>query len=303
MESVETEVVPATEERTLERVAPARARQAARAPLARWIPKPTPKNLITLLITLILVVGEWSYGAIGGFEKLALTLGTCVVVEAALSAWLLGRRPMLQSAYITGVSLTILLRPEAGLVWPFVVGAALSIGSKYVLRFRGRHLWNPSNLGLSVLLLLAPAKVALLSHELGNAVLGNAVIWFVGLLVASKARVLHISLTYALTFSALAALRAGVTGAPLLAELAPLTGPMYQLLCFFMLTDPRTIVAGRRGQVVTVLAIALVEAGLRLANDFHLPGAWIFAPAPAILALFIVGPIALWLDLRRRPAG
>ena len=268
--------------------------------LARWVPKPTPKNLVTLLITLILVVGEWTYGIVGGYQKLALTLGTCVAVEAALSYWLIGRRPMLQSAYITGVSLTILLRPEAGLVWPFVVGSALSIGSKYVLRYRERHLWNPSNFGLSVLLLLAPSKVALLSHELGNDVLGNAVIWFVGLLVATKARVLHISLTYALAFSALAALRAAVTGSPLMAEVAPLTGPMYQLLCFFMLTDPRTIVASKRGQVMTVIAIALFEAALRLANDFHLPGAWIFAPAPPILALFIVGPIAFALDLRRR---
>lgn len=268
--------------------------------LARWLPKPTPKNLVTLLITLILVVGEWTYGIVGGYQKLALTLGTCVVVEAALSYWLIGRRPMLQSAYITGVSLTILLRPEAGLVWPFVVGSALSIGSKYVLRYRERHLWNPSNFGLSVLLLLAPSKVALLSHELGNDVLGNAVIWFVGLLVATKARVLHISLTYALAFTALAALRAALTDAPLMAEVAPVTGPMYQLLCFFMLTDPRTIVASRRGQVVTVLLIALLEMALRLANDFHLPGAWIFAPAPPILALFIVGPIAFAFDLHRR---
>lgn len=282
-------------------VKPASTKPARAVPLARWIPAPTPKNLITLLITLILVVGEWTYGAIGGYEKLAITLGTCLVVEAALSYWLIGRRPMLQSAYITGVSLTILVRPEAGLIWPFVVGAALSIGSKYVLRMRDRHLWNPSNFGLSVLLLLAPTKVALLSHELGNALFGNAVIWFVGLLVATKAKVLHITLTYALSFAALALLRASITDASVVAEVAPLTGPMYQLLCFFMLTDPRTIVASRRGQVVTVLVIALVESAIRFANDFYVPGSSLFAPAPAILALFLVGPIALALDLRRQP--
>ena len=270
----------------------------------RWLPQPTPKNLITLLITLILVVGEWTYGVVGGYQKLAMVLGTCVATEALLSWWLIGRKPMLQSAYITGVSLTVLVRPEAGLVWPFIVGAVLSIASKYVLRYRDRHLWNPSNLGLSVLLLLAPTKVALLSHELGNDVLGNAVIWFVGILVATKAKVLHITLSYAASFSLLALLRSSLTGAPLLAEVAPLTGPMYQLLCFFMLTDPRTIVASKRGQVVTVVLIALVETALRLANDFHVPGASMFAPAPAILALFIVGPIALALDLRRRaPRG
>jgi enediyne biosynthesis protein E5 len=295
METVETAKTPEAAQ-----VAGARAPAAPVAARPRWLPALSPKNLITLLITLILVVGEWTYGAIGGYQKLAITLGTCVVLEAALSLWLIGRKPMLQSAYITGVSLTILVRPEAGLVWPFVVGAALSIGSKYVLRYRDRHLWNPSNFGLSVLLLLAPAKVALLSHELGNDVLGNAVIWGVGLLVASKARVLHITLTYAFSFAALAVLRAAITDASVMAEVAPLTGPMYQLLCFFMLTDPRTIVASKKGQAITVLVIALVETAMRLANDFHVPGAWIFAPAPAILALFLVGPIALYWDLRRR---
>lgn len=280
--------------------APPSAVASVAAARLRWLPRPTPKNLITALITLILVVGEWRYGVVGGYTKLALTLGTCVGTELVLSLLLLGRMPQLQSAYVTGISLTVLLRPQAGLVWPFVVAAALAIGAKYVLRARGRHLWNPSNFGLSVLLLLAPAKVALLSHELGNDVLGNSVIWFVGLLIVWQARMAHITLAYAASFSLLAVLRSFVVGTPVLAELAPLTGPMYQLLVFFMLTDPRTTAAGRRGQIATVVVIALLEAAMRLANDFELPGAAVFAPAPPILALFIVGPIALALDLRRR---
>lgn len=259
----------------------------------------SPRHLITFLITAILVVGEWNYGIVGGYEKLALTLGTCVAVEAALALYLLGRFPSLQSAYITGISLSMLLRPQGGLMWPFAVGAALSIGSKYVLRYRGRHLWNPSNLGIAVLVLLAPERVALLSHEFGNDVAGNAVIWCLGIVVAAKARILHVSATYAVSFVVLAALRSALTGLPLLTEIAPLSGPMYQLLVFFMLTDPRTTVGTRRGRIVTVALIAVGEALIRLANDFELPGAVLFAPAPAILSLAIIGPIALWLDLRR----
>lgn len=262
-----------------------------------------PKNLITVFITLILVVGEWKFGIVGGYAKLAWTLGTCVAVEIGLSLLLVGRMPMIQSAYITGISLAMLIRPAGGLVWPFVVGAALSIGSKYVLRMHGRHLWNPSNLGIAVLVLLAPAKVAILSHEFGNDLGANLVIWGVGLLVASRARVLHVSVTYALCFVALALGRSALVGTPMSAELAPITGPMYQLLVFFMLTDPRTTVGTKRGRIVTVAIIALVEAAIRLANDFELPYAEIFAPAPPILALAIVGPIALAWDLRRRAAA
>ena len=136
----------------------------AKKKVPAWL---NPKNLVTGLITAILVVGEWQYGVVGGYEKLALTLGSCVVFEVALSLFLLGRFPPVQSAYITGVSLTILLRPQGGLIWPFIVGAALSIASKYVLRYRGRHLWNPSNFGIALLLLLAPTRVA---FPLGTAI-------------------------------------------------------------------------------------------------------------------------------------
>jgi len=268
-----------------------------RLKLDKWF---TPKWLITMLITLILVIGEARYGITGGYEKLAITLGTCVVTEAVLSWFVLGKAPRLQSAYISGTSLTILLRPQDGLIWPFVVGAMLSIVAKYVLRYRGRHLWNPSNLGISALLLLAPAQVAVLSHELGNDLMGNAVIWGVGLLVVSRAKVLHVSLTYAAAFIALAVLRSFIVDTPVLAEIAPITGPMYQLLCFFMLTDPPTSVSTKRGRIIVVLAIAVVECLFRLANDFELPYAELVAPAPAILALFFVAPIFLVFDLRRR---
>jgi hypothetical protein len=52
-----------------------------------------------------------------------------------------------------------------------------------------------------------------------------------------------------------------------------------------------------------VILIAIVESLFRLANDFDLPYAHLVAPAPAILALFCVGPIFLALDLRRRRVG
>ncbi len=261
-----------------------------------------PKNLITLLITIVLVVGEWSYGVVGGYEKLALTLGMCVACEVALSRFLLGSWPPPQSAYITGISLTILVRPQAGLWWPFVVGPLLGITSKYVLRYRGRHLWNPSNFALAVLLLLAPHRIAILSHEFGNEVAGNAVIWFFGILIAWRARILHVSATYVICFVSFAVVRSLVTGAPLLAEIGPLTGPMYQLMVFFMLTDPRTSVSTKHGRMITVAIVALVEALIRLANDFDVAGAVLLAPAPPILALSVVGPLAFALDLRRTAA-
>jgi Na+-translocating ferredoxin:NAD+ oxidoreductase RnfD subunit len=269
---------------------------AARLSLARI----NPKHLIIFLITIILVLGEWRYSILGGYERLAATLGSCLLAEWGLARLVGGRKASYSSAYVSGISLALLLKPQAGLLWPFWLGGFLAIGSKYVLLYSGRHLWNPSNFAIGALVILAPGSVAILSHQWGNEIGTNAVIWVLGLLIASRARVLHITLAYLASFAVLALLRSGITGDPLLAELAPVTGPMYQLFIFFMITDPRTTVGTRTGRIVVVALVALAEALIRLAGDAGIPGLTPLYYSPPILALFLVGPIAMWWDLRRR---
>src|SRR5213593_3357212 len=258
-----------------------------------------PRYLVSFLITLVLVLGEARYGILGGYDRLAVALGVCVATELALSRWVRGRFANPQSAYITGISLALLIKPRVDLLWPFALGGFLAIASKYVLQYRGRHLWNPSNFAISVLIVAAPASVAILSHQWGNELATNAVIWCFGLLIASRVRMLHVTLTYVACFIALAAIRSLVVGGPLLAEIAPLTGPMYQLFIFFMITDPKTTVSTVRGRVVVAAAVALAEAAIRVAGDYHVRAFQLLYPAPPILALAIVGPLANAIDLSR----
>jgi Na+-translocating ferredoxin:NAD+ oxidoreductase RnfD subunit len=265
-----------------------------------------PRYLIVFLITLVLVLGEARYGILGGYDRLATTLGICLVTEIVLSKWLRGRIANLASAYITGISLALLTKPQAHILWPFALGAFLAIASKYVLTYRGRHLWNPSNFAIALLLLAAADSVAVLSHQWGNDLRINLVIWTFGLIIAWRARVLHITLMYVACFIALALVRNAIVGGPLLAELAPITGPMYQLFVFFMVTDPRTTVSTRKGRLLVVAIVAVVEALIRLAGDFQLPLLRPFYVSPPLLALAIVGPIAMAWSLHRtagRPDG
>jgi Na+-translocating ferredoxin:NAD+ oxidoreductase RnfD subunit len=88
-------------------------------------------------------------------------------------------------------------------------------------------------------------------------------------------------------------LRSWITGDPWQAEVAPITGPMYQLFVFFMITDPKTTVRSRTGQCVVAFCVALAEFFLRLDQVVYAP----------IFALFFVGPAAnlieIWRDSRR----
>ena len=71
-----------------------------------------PRYLIAFLITLVLVVAQLRYHVIGGYDRLAVALLTCVATEALLSWFDRGKVVNLQSAYISGISLTLLLKPQ-----------------------------------------------------------------------------------------------------------------------------------------------------------------------------------------------
>jgi Na+-translocating ferredoxin:NAD+ oxidoreductase RnfD subunit len=257
-----------------------------------------PRWLSAGLLTLILVVGQWFFGIIGSYERMLLALGTALATEYLLSRWMRGMWPNPLSAYVSGNSVVILTKPPSEQLWMFPAGAFLSIASKYVLTWKGRHLWNPTNFGICAMLFLAPQSMALLSHEWGNSPWIIAVIWSVGLMVVWRAKVLHITLTYLAAFALLAAARAPIVGTSWITELIPVTGPMYQLFMFFMITDPRTIPRGRSRQVLVTVLIALLECAIRIACDKD----WItYGPlraAPPMYALFVLGPLAMFLDLQ-----
>jgi Na+-translocating ferredoxin:NAD+ oxidoreductase RnfD subunit len=259
-----------------------------------------PRYLIAFLITVVLVAAQLRYHMLGSYDRLVIALGVCTATEAVLSWFDRGKVVNLLSAYISGISLTLLLKPQGGALWPFVIGGFLAISSKYVLRYRTNHLWNPTNFAVAALLLLAPDRVSVLSHQFGNDLVTNLVIWTFGLIIAARVGVVHITLTYVASFLLLNSARAAALGQPLIPEIAPITGPMYQLFIFFMITDPRTIVRGRRKQIVVAVIIAIMETLIRFASDEGWPLPTAFSVAPAFLALALVGPVAKCLDLRGR---
>jgi Na+-transporting NADH:ubiquinone oxidoreductase subunit NqrB len=252
---------------------------------------PENRYLAPAFITCILLAGHLSFGILESYQKTGLAIVAALLTELALGRAFSGKWPNLASAYITGISVGILVRSPA--FWPYVLCAVVSIMSKYVLRIQGRHIWNPSNFGISALLFLAPETVASLSIQWGNYLLPMVVIWCLGSVIIWRVRRLHITATYVICFIALAFLRSHITGSPWQSEIAPLTGPMYQLFIFFMITDPKTTVRSTFWQCVVVAVVAVVEMILRLSQVVYAP----------FYALFLVGPAAMliemWFNSRR----
>jgi Na+-translocating ferredoxin:NAD+ oxidoreductase RnfD subunit len=246
-----------------------------------------PRFVAPIMITLILLGGQTFFGILESFLQTAVAILTSIAFEIFLSKITRGKLPHLASAYISGISVGILIRsPEV--YWTFALCAAISITSKYVLRVRDRHIWNPSNFGICAMLFLAPFAVASLSIQWGNNLYAMIVIWILGSIIIYRFKRFHITLTYVLSFIAFAAVRSLWTGDAFLAEVAPITGPMYQLYIFFMITDPKTTVNHSKfAQCLVVFLVAVVEMILRMNESVHAP----------YYALFIVGPIANLVDI------
>ena len=233
-----------------------------------------------LFITLVLLGAHFSIGALESPWKTALAIAAAIATEMLLGRIFTGKIPHLASAYISGISVGILVRSP--FFWPYALCSILSIASKYVLRVDGRHIWNPSNFGIAAMLFLAPQAVASLSIQFGNSIGPMVVIWILGTIIISRLKRFHICAAYVLSFLTLAYLRTLFTGHSFLAEVAPITGPMYQLFTFFMITDPKTTVKSRNGQILVAFLVSSVEMILRLFQEVHAP----------YYALFLVGPTA-----------
>ena len=257
----------------------------------KWFFSPENRYLAPMFITCILIVGHLSFGILESWKKTGIAIVASLLTELILSRIFVGKWPILASAYISGISVGILVRSPA--FWPYVVCAVVSIMSKYVLRVHGKHIWNPSNFSISVLLFLAPETVAALSIQWGNYLLPMLVIWILGSIIIARLHRFNITGTYVLCFILFAFVRSFITGSPWQSEVAPLTGPMYQLFIFFMITDPKTTVKSKFWQSVVVAIVALVEMILRLDHVVYAP----------FYALFLVGPVALlieqWMDSRK----
>jgi hypothetical protein len=254
-----------------------------------------------LLITCILAVGHATYGILENhyspfldrltdgfittYSPTFIAIASSILIEIILSKTIAGKWPHLASAYIGGISVGILIKsPE---LWPFVLCAVLSIASKYAIRVKGRHLWNPSNLGVTLMLFIAPDKVAPLSVQAGNDIWPVIIIWILGSLILYRLNLVHIPICFVTAFVVLAFFRSRYTGDPYLTEISPMTSPMFMLFIFFMITDPKTITRAKWSQCVVAVLVAIMENQLRMMRDIH----------SLFHSLFIVGPITNLIEI------
>ena len=181
---------------------------------------------------------------------LATVLATQAVCDHLTAGRLMPGRPPavnIKSALISGLSLCLLLRtnrPELA-----VVAAVLTIAGKFLVRFRGKHLFNPTNGGLVAMLLLTD-QVWVSPGQWGSAVFFVFLMASVGSVVVMRASRSDVTYAFILFYGALLFGRALYLGEPLAIPLHRLESGALLLFTFFMISDPKTTPDSRTGRVL-----------------------------------------------------
>jgi len=213
------------------------------------------------------------------------TLGT-----QAFADKLIGRKFDARSPLISALSLTILLR--TGSVWLSIAAGVLAIGSKYTLRWRGKHIFNPANFGLVVLsLLFAGAWVS--PGQWGSAPILALFLLGMGGIVTGKAKRWDVSLALLGSYAALIFGRALWFGDPLTIPAHQMQSGALLIFAFFMISDPKTTPDARLGRVIYAMIVATI--GFTIQFGFY-------NSAGIILALIITAPLVPLID-KLFPAG
>jgi Na+-translocating ferredoxin:NAD+ oxidoreductase RnfD subunit len=244
-----------------------------------------PRLHLAAVIVSLQVLGQVAFDFRLSIAQILISVVTCAALEVAIL--LRQQRALIwpASALLTGNGVAFILRvpgTEHGDWWStngwwiFAGTAAVSLVSKYLIRFRGAHVFNPSNFGLVLCFLaLGPERADPLDFWWGPMspalALALAIIVVGGFAILTRLRLLALALSFWLVFVTAVAVVA-VTGHAMTARwhLGPVEGfhfwtilafsPEILVFLFFMLTDPRTVPSGQRGRIVFAVSVALLAA-------------------------------------------
>jgi Na+-translocating ferredoxin:NAD+ oxidoreductase RnfD subunit len=239
-------------------------------------------------ITFLTVLGHFYLGFEPSFAQPLVSIAAAYGAELLLEwvdaratgrelAFTRGRLvTFLLPAHITGLAIALLLYPGARLL-PVVFASVAAIASKAILRRRingrSRHLFNPSNLGLTLTLILFPSVGIAPPYQFTES-LGALGDWLLPAFIIVSGTYLNARFTSRLpliaawlgTFVLQALVRDWFLGASVLGALMPMTGMAFLLFTFYMITDPPTTPSSLRGQLLFGSAVALTYGVLMEAH-------------------------------------
>jgi len=243
--------------------------------IALRIPSRVPRDpryfqIVSLLLLCIYGVASLDFPVSCVQIGLILTL-------SLLAQWVCGKYFRLKnfdfrSPLISGLSLCLLLR--TGSFWLAGLAAVIAIGSKFLIRIRGKHIFNPTNFGIVCLLVLDDGAWVS-PGQWGNVAWFAFLLVCLGGLVAYRSSRSDISLAFLVAYCLMLYGRAIWLGDPISIPFHQLQNGGLLIFTFFMISDPKTTPNTRAGRMIYAVLVAAVSNWIQF-GLFH-PNGFLFA--------------------------
>jgi Na+-translocating ferredoxin:NAD+ oxidoreductase RnfD subunit len=284
-----------------------------------------PRLHLAATIISLQVIGQIGFDFQLSISQILLSLGTAAVLEMGIAFRTQHVILWPASALLTGNGVAFVLRVPGTVHgdwwslrgwWIFVGTSAVALLSKHVIKWRGEHIFNPSNIGLVLCFLILPrTKANPLDFWWGPMsfwlALALAVIVAGGFAILSRLKLLRVALGFWLSFAAGVGVLA-LTGHVMVARwhLGPITGfqfwwvlitsPEVLVFLFFMITDPKTAPRSPRARIVYSVSLGLLASVLiaPTTTEYASKVALLGSLAIVCLALPVLHSISVPLDRR-----
>jgi enediyne biosynthesis protein E5 len=248
------------------------------------------------LLQIAVLSGLFLYGLARLRFEASLGRSVLILATALLAQFLLGRLVGLsrydpRSALISGLSLCLLLRTASDAV--AILATLLTIGSKFALRVRGKHVFNPTNFGI-VATAFATGEAWISPGQWGTSAILAFLLACLGGLVVHRALRSDVTFSFLGVYVALLFGRALWLGDPVAIPIHQLQSGSLLLFAFFMISDPKTTPDSRSGRLVFGSAVAALAVYMQFV---------LYWPVAALPALFLLSPLVPlfdWLSPGRR---
>lgn len=188
------------------------------------------------------------------------------------------------SPLITSLSLTLLFRTDVTAI--AAMAALIAISSKFLIRVRGKHIFNPANIAI-VMLMASSDHAWISSGQWGSAATGAFAIACLGFIVLTRARRAETTIGFLGCYALLLFGRASWLGDPLAIPVHQLQNGALLVFAFFMISDPKTTPETRTGRILYSLLVACVAFAIQFG---------LYKPHAAIFALVATAPLVPLID-------
>ena len=207
---------------------------------------------VASLSTLLLYGVIWLHFDIS-VTQIAVTLATALLTQYAGTRFCNLPAFDPKSPLISALSLCLLLRSDHLVI--AALASFIAIGSKFVIRWNDKHVFNPTNLALVVMIGSGLGWIS--PGQWGQVAWFGFLIACLGSLVVTRAARADVTLAFLSFYVGLLFARAVWLGDPLTIPLHQIESGALLIFAFFMISDPKTTPDSGTGRIIYALLVTL----------------------------------------------